>query len=162
MGYREKDNFNGCVFDILRAIKNIQDNEEVYEYPATSFLRQLGAISPSKSKNVTPDSRVFVLKTADGASFHAFFTGNDSACVSIFFRVEEVFNNGCAVLRVLEPINMKQGGETVNIANEYSIDLEKICEVDSFRSTDDFITVELHSFCAVQCIADVDLAIHKD
>jgi spore coat protein Z len=106
---------------------------------------------------------VFTLKTADGTPFHAFFKGDDCACVSIFFRVEEVFDNCCAVLRVLLPVNRKEGRDkVVNLAEDCCIDLKKVCEVDYFLATDDCVTVDLNCFCAVQCIADVDLDVCED
>ncbi|WP_282140063.1 CotY/CotZ family spore coat protein [Cytobacillus oceanisediminis] len=167
MGCGKKDDFKGksCVCEVVRAIKDIQDNaEDVCECPSNCFLEPLGAISPSNRKrHKRPDTRVFTLKTADGSPFHAFFTGNDCACVSIFFRVEEVFDNCCAVLRVLEPVNRKEGPDkTVNLADDCCIDLRKVCEVDYFRSTNDCVTVDLTCFCAVQCIADVDLDVCED
>lgn len=106
MGCGKKDDVYGsksCVCEVVRAIKDIQDNaEDVCECPTNCFLEPLGTlVSPSKRQNA--DTRVFVLKTADGSPFHAFFRGSDCSCVSIFFRVEDVFDNCCAVLRVLEP-----------------------------------------------------------
>ncbi|WP_026583735.1 CotY/CotZ family spore coat protein [Bacillus sp. J33] len=166
MGCGKKDDFKGksCVCEVVRAIKDIQDNaEDVCECPSNCFLEPLGAISPARRRNKRPDTRVIVLKTADGSPFHAFFKGNERACVSIFFRVEEVFDNCCAVLRVLEPVNARRGeDETVNLADDCCIDLKKVCEVDFFLSTDDCVTVDLNCFCAVQCIADVDLDICED
>ncbi|WP_080847115.1 CotY/CotZ family spore coat protein [Cytobacillus gottheilii] len=173
MGCGKKDDFKGqsCVCEVVRAIKDIQDNaEDTCECPSNCFLEPLGAISPSNhKKRKSPDTRVFVLKTADGSPFHAFFTNrSDCACVSIFFRVEDVFDNCCAVLRVLEPVSEceGQGGrpnfETVDIVDDCCIDLKKVCKVDGFRSTDDCITVDLSCFCAVQCIADVDLDVCED
>jgi len=37
--------------------------------------------------------------------------------------------------------------------------MKKICKVDDWNSTESCITVDLSCFCAVQCIADVDLGI---
>ncbi|WNS76890.1 CotY/CotZ family spore coat protein [Bacillus sp. DTU_2020_1000418_1_SI_GHA_SEK_038] len=191
MSCGKKDDFkhNNCVCEVVRAIKDIQENaEEVCECPSNCFLEPLGAISPSsKGRPMRADTRVIVLSTADGTPFHAFFTGNrnrngrdgrdgkdnkDNACVSIFFRVEDVFDNCCAVLRVLEPIKMENRGDrdqqgqnqmqnvkTVNLVKDCCIDLSKVCDVDNFRSTNDCITVDLKCFCAVQCIADVDLRV---
>lgn len=170
MGCGKKDHLKGnsCVSEVVRAIKDIQDNaEDVCECPSNCFLEPLGAISPSRRKNDRPDTRVFVLKTADGSPFHAFFfNGKSCACVSIFFRVEDIFDNNCAVLRVLEPIKFgdkgSQGGHTVDLTKDCCIDLGKVCEVDFFRRTNDCITVDLEDFTAVQCIADVDLNICED
>ncbi|KOP81763.1 CotY/CotZ family spore coat protein [Cytobacillus solani] len=168
MGCGKKGDFKGnsCVCEVVRAIKDIQDNaEDVCECPSNCFLEPLGHISPGKKKHRHPDTRVFVLKTADGSPFHAFFTGNECACVSIFFRVEDIFDNCCAVLRVLEPVNRIPGPDndrTVDLAKNCCIDLEKVCKVDYFRATDSCITVDLSCFCAVQCIDDVFLGICED
>ncbi|WP_141432778.1 CotY/CotZ family spore coat protein [Bacillus sp. 03113] len=163
MGCGKKDDkfdSKGCVCDVVRAIKDIQDNaEEACECPTNCFLEPLGALV-SPAKQAKADTRVFVLKTADGSPFHAFFRGTDCACVSIFFRVEDIFDNCCAVLRVIEPLKKDHGKkETLDIVEGCCIDLKKICELDAFRSTNDCITVDLNCFCAVQCIADVNLGI---
>ncbi len=163
MGCGKKDDVFGtssCVCEVVRAIKDIQDSaEDNCECETNCFSEPLGSlVSPTKRSKA--DTRVFVLKTADGSPFHAFFRGDDCACVSIFFRVEEVFDNCCAVLRVLAPVtNTHSGRETLDITGPKGIDLGKICELDGFRRTSDCITVDLKCFCAVQCIADVDLDI---
>ncbi|MCA1034327.1 MULTISPECIES: CotY/CotZ family spore coat protein [Bacillaceae] len=163
MGCGKKDDVyssKSCVCEVVRAIKDIQDNaEDVCECPTNCFLEPLGTlVSPSKRQNA--DTRVFVLKTADGSPFHAFFRGSDCSCVSIFFRVEDVFDNCCAVLRVLEPQKRTHDGyDTVDLTEDCCIDLKKVCQVDRFVKTNDCITVDLKCFCAVQCIADVNLDI---
>lgn len=184
MGCGKNDDFKGnsCVCEVVRAIKDIQDNaEDVCECPSNCFLEPLGAISPSTNRrHKRPDTRVIVLSTADGTPFHAFITANannqgggkNNSCVSIFFRVEDVFDNCCAVLRVLEPVKMDGKGQQenqmqnqmqnvkpVNLVKDGKIDLGAVCDIDSFRSTNDCVTVDLKCFCAVQCIADVDLNI---
>ncbi|WP_394235378.1 CotY/CotZ family spore coat protein [Niallia oryzisoli] len=150
----------GCVCDVVRAIKDIQDNaEDVCECPTNCFQEPLGAlVSPARRSNA--DTRVFVLKTADGSPFHAFFKAKDCACVSIFFRVEEVFDNCCATLRVIKPIKRENGQmTTLDMVKNCCIDLGSFCDLCGFESTNDCITVDLNCFCAVQCIADVDLGI---
>jgi len=166
MGCGKKDNDvlgarTNCVCEVVRAIKDIQDAaEDVCECPTNCFQEPLGAlVSPAKAQRA--DTRVFVLKTADGSPFHAFFRGRDCSCVSIFFRVEDIFDNCCATLRVLRPITT--GGGTVDLTGDYKdkccIDLNAVCEVEGFVATNDCITVDLTCFCAIQCIADVDLNI---
>jgi hypothetical protein len=159
----------GCVCEVVRAIKDIQDSaEDNCECPSNCFLEPLGAISPTSKHNKMPDTRVFVLKTADGSPFHAFFKNDDCACVSIFFRVEDIFDNCCAVLRVLRPVKRVDNPsgpdsyESLNIVDDCCIDLKKVCELDGFRATNDCITVDLSCFCAVQCIADVYLGVCED
>jgi hypothetical protein len=152
---------------VVRAIKDIKDNEvveaEEFTECTSCFTEPLGSmVSPARRDPV--DTRVFVLSTADGTPFYAFLTDEFDACVSIYFRVEEVFDNWCATLRVLvpghrdsnnqfAPINLVSGGD------KCCIDLKKVCEVDRFRASGDFITVDLSCFCAVQCIADVNLGL---
>lgn len=151
---------NNCVCEVVRAIKDIQDAaEDVCECPTNCFQEPLGSlVNPGKRNRV--DTRVFTLKTADGSPFHAFFRDDHCACVSIFFRVEEVFDNCCATLRVIKPV--KDDREAVDLAKGCCIDLSKVCEVDRFERTDDCVTVDLSCFCAIQCIADVDLDICED
>ncbi|MBN6887517.1 CotY/CotZ family spore coat protein [Cytobacillus horneckiae] len=168
MGSGKKDDHKhrSCVCEVVRAIKDIQDevHEKDCECGSSCFLEPIGSISPKNDKKRRrkrrPNTRVFVLSNADGSPFHAFMTNVDNcACTSIFFRVEEVFDNCCATLRVLEPVKEVSNGcyETADIVDGCCIDLSKICKVDGFRSTDSCITVDLDCFCAVQCIEDVHI-----
>lgn len=151
----------GCVCEVVRAIKDIQDavEEETCECPKNCFLEPLGSlVSPTTKPNA--DTRVFVLKTADGSPFHAFFKSPDCSCVSIFFRVEEIFDNCCATLRVLRPIETTGNQmQTLDMVKNCCIDLSSFCNLDGFESTNDCITVDLNCFCAIQCIADVHLGV---
>jgi hypothetical protein len=156
---------NSCVCEVVRAIKDIQDNavleDECVDCPSC-FLEPLGSlVSPARRDRA--DTRVFVLKNADGSPFHAFFSGETNACVSIFFRVEDVFDNCCATLRVLVP-GRRDGGNFVPVnliagGDRCCINLERVCQVERFRASNDCITVDLKCFCAIQCIADVDLGL---
>ncbi|MEH7255562.1 CotY/CotZ family spore coat protein [Neobacillus niacini] len=156
---------NGCVCDVVRAIKDIQDNavdDECLDCPSC-FLEPLGSlVSPARRDRA--DTRVFVLKNADGSPFHAFFSGETNACVSIFFRVEDVYDNCCATLRVLIPGRRDDNGRFIPVnlvagGDRCCINLERVCQVDRFRASNDCITVDLNCFCAIQCIADVDLGL---
>jgi len=171
MGCGKNHNNNhgeNCVCEVVRAIKDIQDNAvEAIENECTEctscFTEPLGAmVSPTRRDPV--DTRVFVLSTADGTPFHAFLTEECDACVSIYFRVEDVFDNCCATLRVLVPGHRDNNGHFVPVnlvssAEKCCIDLKKVCKVDRFRASRDCITVDLSCFCAVQCIADVNLGL---
>lgn len=163
-GKKDRDDIRdtrSCVCEVVRAIKNIQDaaEDDNCECPTNCFQEPLGSlVSPARRQ--AADTRVFVLKTADGSPFHAFFRGDDCACVSIFFRVEDVFDNCCATLRVIRPT--KGNDESVDLTDDCCIDLKKVCQVEDFEATNDCITVDLNSFTAVQCIADVDLDICED
>lgn len=151
----------GCVCEVVRAIKDIQEavQEEMCECPTSCFLEPLGSLEPANRTNA--DTRVFILKTADGSPFHAFFRSPDTSCVSIFFRVEDIFDNCCATLRVLRPITTGTGGKTatLNMVKNCCVDLTSFCELTGFESTNDCITVDLNCFCAIQCIADVYLGV---
>ncbi|WP_223587598.1 CotY/CotZ family spore coat protein [Neobacillus bataviensis] len=166
MGKRKGHDFDGhCVCDVVRTIKDIQDNAVSpieCEECTSCFNEPLGSlVSPTNEEPV--DTRVFVLSNADGSPFHAFFSGQNEACVSIFFRVEEVFDNCCATLRVLIPGHCQDGGfcpvQLVSSNDRCCIDLRNVCQVDRFMASHDCITVDLKCFCAVQCIADVFLGI---
>lgn len=164
MGCKKKDDVQGrgtnCVCEVVRAIKDIQDAaEDVCECPTNCFQDPLGSlIKPGKRQKA--DTRVFILKTADGSPFHAFFREDDCACVSIFFRVEDIFDNCCATLRVIKPLDHNR--DTVDLTDGCCIDLKSVCNVNRFEATDDCITVDLSCFCAIQCVADVDLGICDD
>jgi hypothetical protein len=166
MGCGKNHNDESCVCEVVRAIKDIQDNAVVEAEECTEctscFTEPLGAmVSPTRRDPV--DTRVFVLSTADGTPFHAFLTDECDACVSIYFRVEDVFDNCCATLRVLVPGHRDHDGHFAPInlvsGDKSGIDLKKVCKVDRFRASRDCITVDLSCFCAVQCIADVNLGL---
>ncbi|WP_066368598.1 CotY/CotZ family spore coat protein [Neobacillus fumarioli] len=168
MGCGKHNDYNSggnCVCEVVRAIKEIQEAAvsptECAEC-TSCFNEPLGSlVSPTRRDPV--DTRVFVLKNADGTPFHAFFSNEMNACVSIFFRVEEVFDNCCATLRVLVP-GRREGGtftpvNLVSSGDRCCVDLTRVCQVERFRASNDCVTVDLSCFCAVQCIADVDLGI---
>lgn len=154
-----------CVCDVVRAILDIQTQgaNDDCDCPTNCFLEPLGGlVNPTRSN---ADTRVFMLLTKDGTPFKAFFrdiignTSTDCRCFSVFFRVEDVFDNCCATLRVLEPLD--RNGAEVDILNEdgTKVDLHKLCKVRNFNRTNSCITVDLTCFCGVQCIRDVDLDI---
>ncbi|WP_203362009.1 CotY/CotZ family spore coat protein [Bacillus sp. REN10] len=154
----------GCVCEVVRAINDLQ-NESVNEDCLDCkdcFVEPLGNLAGPVRRNA--DTRVFTLTTREGNPFFAFFGPiHDSqhpchdVCVSIFFRVEEVFDNCCARLRVLVPLDDER--DPVDITDDCCIDLRKVCKVENFRATRSCVTVDLNCFCAVQCIKDVDLNI---
>src|SRR5690606_35492642 len=96
----------------------------------------------------------------DGDLFKGLFRGHDGKCVSVYFRVEEIFDNCCATLRVLIPLK-KDRTTVVKIMNNGKIDYEELCSVRHWARSNSCITVDLHCFCAVQGIADVDLEIRE-
>ncbi|KOS66736.1 CotZ [Lysinibacillus contaminans] len=154
---------SGCVCDVVRAILDIQNQavrDECSPCTANCFLEPLGGImSPSRNH---ADTRVFMLLTNDGSPFKAFFKtkhGESDFCTSVFFRVEDMFDDCCATLRVLEPEDHHH--KTVDLLGDDGccIDMGKLCDVKHWQSTESCITVDLSCFCAVQCIADVDLNI---
>ncbi|MEW9501577.1 CotY/CotZ family spore coat protein [Jeotgalibacillus marinus] len=160
----KKDNkrdYDGCVCEVIRAVKDIQEHAVDEECPpcTSCFLEPLGELS-SKSRRKCADTRVFMLITDDGTPFSAFYRDGDRRdhdCISVYFRVEKIFHGCCATLRVLEPKD-KEGKEVDLLsASGTKIKLSQLCKVHDFDSTDSCITVDLKCFCAVQCIKDVFL-----
>ncbi|WP_338753589.1 CotY/CotZ family spore coat protein [Bacillus sp. FJAT-52991] len=155
----------GCVCEVVRAINDIQNenmNDDCLECK-DCFTEPLGDLAGARRRHA--DTRVFTLTTTEGNPFFAFFGPIDESphhhcdevCVSIFFRVEDVFDNCCARLRVLVPLDEER--DPVDITDDCCIDLKKVCKVQNFRATRSCITVDLNCFCAVQCIKDVNLNI---
>ncbi|OCA87344.1 CotY/CotZ family spore coat protein [Pseudobacillus wudalianchiensis] len=161
MSCKCNEHHSSCVCEVLRAIKDLQDEADRDECRGCKdcLAEPLGDLAGVRD---TADTRVFTLTLKDGSPFFAFFKPRNSehshcnACVSIFFRVEEVFDNCCARLRVLRPM---KDDKVVNLTDGCCIDLSKVCEVDDFDKTFNCITVDLNCFCAVQCIKDIDLDI---
>ncbi|MEG0258532.1 MAG: CotY/CotZ family spore coat protein [Lysinibacillus sp.] len=154
---------NGCVCEVVRAILVIQEQavrDECGHCTSSCFLEPLGGIV-SPARNSHADTRVFMLITKDGTPFKAFFNSpkaDKCHCTSVYFRVEEMFDHCCATLRVLEPEDRSH--DTVGIVTcEGNVDMKALCDVKRWQSTESCITVDLSCFCAVQCIADVDLGI---
>ncbi|MFC5463982.1 CotY/CotZ family spore coat protein [Lederbergia graminis] len=150
---------SGCVCQVVRAIKDIQDEaveDECLSCTSSCFIEPLGDLAlPTRER---ADTRVFTLTNKDGDLFKGLFRGHDGKCVSVYFRVEEIFDNCCATLRVLIPLK-KDRTTVVKIMNNGKIDYEELCSVRHWARSNSCITVDLHCFCAVQCIADVDLEI---
>lgn len=152
----------GCVCEVVRAILDIQNqavNDDCSSCTTNCFLEPLGGIvSPART---SVDTRVFTLLNKDGSPFMANFSNGESDCIctSIYFRVEDVFSDCCATLRVLIPEN--DGGKAVDILNDEGTkyNFRSACSVVGFEASESCITVDLSCFCAVQCIADVDLGI---
>jgi len=152
-----------CICDVVRAIKDIQDqvvDNDCPVCPTNCFLEPLGGlVSPSRNQ---ADTRVFMLLTKDGTPFKAFFRDNDrhdNDCFSVFFRVEDVFDGCCATLRVLEPLDRNR--HEVDLLDECGtkLKLSKICEVRNFEASDSCVTVDLNCFCGIECVADVFLGV---
>ncbi|WP_342600451.1 CotY/CotZ family spore coat protein [Psychrobacillus sp. FSL H8-0483] len=149
-----------CVCDVVRAIKDIQDQatDDCPGCPTSCFLEPLGSLSPARRNQA--DTRVFMLLTEDGTPFKAFFRDRDicdNDCISVFFRVEDIFDRCCATLRVLEPIDKDRKEVDLLNADGTKIDLRKLCKVRDFRLTGSCVTVDLDCFCAIECVADVFL-----
>ncbi|MEK4244833.1 CotY/CotZ family spore coat protein [Psychrobacillus sp. FSL K6-2684] len=159
-GHHDKN--QRCVCDVVRAIKDIQDQAEnnCGPCPTSCFLEPLGGlVSPSRNN---ADTRVFMLLTKDGDPFKAFFRDltprpHDNDCVSVFFRVEDIFDNCCATLRVLEPLDAQRHGVNLLNGDGTKIDFKQICKVRNFDLTGSCVTVDLNCFCGIECVADVFL-----
>ena len=151
----------GCVCEVVHAILEIQNQatqDECSSCTTNCFLEPLGGIvSPART---SADTRVFTLLTKTGKPFMATFASNDyeDVCVSIYFRVEDIFDDCCATLRVLIPLS---DDYPVDLLAECGteVSLHKVCDVNNVVASDSCITVDLNCFCAVQCIADVNLGI---
>ncbi|AOV08441.1 CotY/CotZ family spore coat protein [Sporosarcina ureilytica] len=176
---------DSCICEVVRAIKRIQgvrDNDDCDDCITDCFISPLGGlVSPSRGRINT---RVFMLLTDDGDPFKAMFKRSrrrrdrrdirDSrdgeqgkerhcdrdSCFSVFFRVQNVFDNCCATLQVLEPRD--ENGRRVDILKNGKIDFDKLCDVEEFEATDSCITVDLKCFCGVQCIKDVHIDCDRD
>ena len=153
-----------CICDVVRAIKDIQDagaDDGCNGCSTSCFMEPLGGITSPGRRNPI-DTRVFMLLTKNGDPFKAFYRDEDcpdTDCYSVYFRVEEVFGNCCATLRVLEP-RLRNGNEVDLLdGSKTTIDLSKTCSVRRFRATESCLTVDLSCFCGVQCIDDVFLDI---
>ena len=154
---------NGCVCEVVRAILEIQNQatDDCVGCTTNCFMEPLGGIvSPART---AANTRVFTLSTKDGTPFFATFSSADfpDFCISVFFRVEDVFDDCCATLRVLVPLDAPTGdcGDVVPLVSKdgRGIDIGALCDVKGFALSDSCITVDLRCFCAVQCIEDVEL-----
>ena len=152
---------NGCVCEVVRAILEIQNqatNDECSSCTTNCFLEPLGGIvSPARK---SADTRVFTLLTKTGKPFMATFSSEEypEVCASMYFRVEDMFDDCCATLRVLIPLS---DDDAVDLLSDdgTQVDLHSVCDVNNFAASNSCITVDLSCFCAVQCIQDVDLCI---
>ena len=153
---------NGCVCEVVRSILDIQNQavkDDCSSCTTNCFLEPLGGISnPARS---SADTRVFTLLNKDGKPFLASFSDKctEGICTSIYFRVEDVFDNCCATLRVLIPKDREGNVIDLLTVDGTRFNFRATCEVERFEASESCITVDLDCFCAVQCIADVDLNI---
>ncbi|BAQ10297.1 spore coat protein y [Bacillus sp. OxB-1] len=174
-GVRGHDN---CICEVVRAIKRVQDlrdDRDCDDCASDCFTSPLGSIvSPARQR---ANTRVFTLSNNKGDLFKALFkrehrkhwrtggqseghTGAETAghhyhnnCISVFFRVQNIFDNCCATLQVLEPLDRNR--MPVDITKHGKIDLEEICRVENFAPTGSCITVDLKCFCGIQCVKDI-------
>ena len=155
-----------CVCDVVQAIADIQAQAvtDCGSCPTSCFLEPLGGlVSPVNNR---ADTRVFMLLNKDGTPFSSLFrytapgTTTPQCGVSIFFRVEEVFDNCCATLRVLAPLATPTGTTIVDFLTDAgTVDIGSFCAVNDWDATTNCVTVDLSCFCAIQCVADVFLDI---
>ncbi|AXH98522.1 spore coat protein CotZ [Sporosarcina sp. PTS2304] len=181
MGCERKDNKHGgchksnCICEVVRFIKRVQSTSpevDCVECDTDCFMAPLGSlVSPVRGR---VNTRVFSLLTDDGDYFKAVFRGGKSvkpypraanesemgrkpsypstSCVSVFFRVQTVFDSCCATIQVLQPL---YNGNPIDIYDNGKICLEKVCKVNGFGPTNTCLTVDLSCFCGIQCIDDV-------
>lgn len=148
-----------CVCQVVKAIKDIQDQaeEECEQCTTNCFMEPLGELGVRGRMHA--DTRVFTLTNKNGDLFKALYKGHAGKCVSVFFRVEEIFDNCCATLRVLIPLKKDRQTVVDILTPGGHINYHELCEVKHWGASNSCITVDLHCFCAVQCIADIDLQI---
>ncbi|EGQ27154.1 spore coat protein Y [Sporosarcina newyorkensis 2681] len=174
-------NKSNCICEVVRFIKRVQSTSpevDCVECDTDCFMAPLGSLTlPARGR---VNTRVFSLLTDDGDYFKAVFRGGkrnhrprpqpratedevsgrrpgpspapSTSCVSVFFRVQKVFDSCCATLQVLQPL---KDGRPFDITNNGKICVEKICQVNGFEATDTCLTVDLSCFCGIQCIDDV-------
>lgn len=169
MGCGKKDNIGGtshhhegCVSEVVKAILDIQNqavNEDCDTCGTSCFLEPLGGLAAPARK--TADTRVFMLLTPSGLPFFAFYTTKHGKVLpSIFFRVEDVFDN-CATLRVLAACD-EDGDVSLSNKEETGVSMGLLPEVLHFKKTETCLTVDLSFFAGIQCVRDVDLNICCD
>ncbi|MCG7344629.1 spore coat protein CotZ [Sporosarcina sp. ACRSL] len=175
---RRQDN---CICEVVRAIKRVQEIREDIDCDdcrTDCFLTPLGSlVSPSRQR---ANTRVFMLLDEKGNPFKAMFrrirrrefeedenrTASEKdrresvTCFSIFFRVQNVFDNCCATLQVLEPLDRR--GRRVDLFKGGKLDLDAVCQVENFRATGSCVTVDLKCFCGIQCVKDVFIDCDED
>lgn len=176
---RDAVRHENCICEVVRAIRRIQDIRDDIDCDdcrTDCFLTPLGSlVSPSRQR---ANTRVFMLMNEKGDPFKAFFNrrrrrdrgpSNDAgvererecdSCFSVFFRVQNVFDNCCATLQVLEPLDSR--GRRVDLFKHGKLDFNAICEVERFEATGSCVTVDLTCFCGVQCIKDVFINCDED
>lgn len=154
----------GCVCEVVRFVKDLQDQvADTGNCPGcqtSCYIEPLGGlVSPVRTQF---DTRVFMLTTKDGTPFKAFYQTEDPCekdCFSVYFRVEEIFDNCCATLRVLKPLDDCEKEVNLLTCDGSSLNLKKICEVKDYGFSYSCITVDLNCFCAIECIQDVYLGV---
>lgn len=172
-------NHDNCICEVVRAIKRVQDIRDEIDCDdcrTDCFLTPLGSlVSPTRQR---ANTRVFMLLDEKGNPFKALFKRNRrfaetadtttseqghkecATCFSIFFRVQNIFDNCCATLQVLEPRDAR--GRRVDLFKHGKLDLDAVCEVERFTATGTCVTVDLKCFCGVQCVKDVFIDCDED
>lgn len=173
---RHNDN---CICEVVRAIKRVQDirdDIDCDDCKTDCFLTPLGSlVSPTRQR---ANTRVFMLLNEKGDPFKAMFKRNRrsaevaeatstdqsrrdcATCFSVFFRVQRIFDNCCATLQVLEPLDAR--GRRVDLFKGGKLDLDAVCLVERFAATGACVTVDLTCFCGIQCVKDVYIDCDED
>ncbi|WP_339251258.1 CotY/CotZ family spore coat protein [Sporosarcina sp. FSL W8-0480] len=177
----DSNRHSNCICEVVRAIKRVQgirDEVNCDDCKTDCFLTPLGSlVSPSRQR---ANTRVFMLLDEKGNPFKAMFNRRRrfadieaaapaseqggrrdcASCFSIFFRVQNVFDNCCATLQVLEPRDIR--GRRVDLFKGGRLDLDAVCEVERFEATGTCVTVDLTCFCGIQCVKDVFIDCDED
>ncbi|MEW4319802.1 CotY/CotZ family spore coat protein [Bacillus thuringiensis] len=145
MSSNYKKNSYNCVCEVVRFIYDLQEQRAC---PKENFLTL---------DNIRPNTRPFVLYTAQGSLFQTFFPSleDSGCCSSSIFRVEEI-DNCCAVLRTLAVLvcNVVQSNPIEAISHYINP-----VEDNSTRivATSTCIVVDLNVFLGIQCLPDTSL-----
>lgn len=172
-----RQSHGNCICEVVRFIKRVQEagsDNDCVDCETDCFLTPLGSlVSPTRSR---VNTRVFTLSNNEGDLFKAFFKtdchqsrpratsveesaerrpsqSHSTSCFSVFFRVQNIFDNCCATLQVLQPLDRRNN--PVDIIKNNKVDLDALCRVENFAATNSCITVDLKCFCGIQCIKDV-------
>lgn len=155
-----KKTCSSCIADVVKTIEKLQNKAIRHDDKcATScFLEPIGGLT-KHGRNA--DTRLFMLLDKLGKPFKVVFM--DKECDFHFtplFRVEEVFNNHCATLRAVAPLQFN--GNVVDLVDPATDNLipANFELIDKYKKTESCVTVDLNHFTAIQCVADVDLNIH--
>ncbi|TLS35359.1 CotY/CotZ family spore coat protein [Pseudalkalibacillus caeni] len=156
---------NGCVCDVLTQVLAAQEETQAAGCTQGCFE---SIISPTE---VGPETIPFMLKGKDNSlhfelGFPTDREGNITECfATIFFRINEVFDNCCATIELLAAY---EGGDLVPLFGPgnsptgnttRAINIDPLCSSNQGAGFDTLVRtgvcaqVDLNCFCGVQCLS---------